>query len=119
MKITISEILRYLALIMVSTILTNCNDHKIKENKVYYTYWNEGNGSNWVLVKDADAKTFKEIKDHPKYSIDKRHVYYKDKILRDADPETFIAILDYYGKDKYFAYEGAMKIIGVDADSFT
>lgn len=116
MNIKTRNILYFLALIVVS-ILTSCNSHDIDGEKVYYVSWNEGSGKNKTLIQGADAETFKELK-HSKYAIDKNNVYYEAGRLRDANPKTFISILDYYGKDNRFAYKGGDKIDGADGKTF-
>lgn len=51
--------------------------------------------------------------------MDKRRICFKNKILKGTGPETFIAILNYYRKGKYFTYKRAMMMIIVEDNSFT
>lgn len=112
-----TKIEKFLTSLATVAILTNCNGHDIDGGKVYYVSWNEGSGRNKVLIKGADPESFKEL-NHEKYGIDKNNVYYEAKKLRDADPNTFVAMLDYYGRDKRFAYKEASKIKGASAKGF-
>ncbi len=107
----------YLLVLAIITILTSCNNHNIDGDKVYYVYWNEGSGKNKILIQGADAETFKEL-EHATYAIDKNFVYYEAGKLKDANPKTFVSILDYYGKDNRFAYNAGTKIEGADGQTF-
>ncbi len=113
-KIKISS---YFLAFVILSILTSCHHHEIDGDNVYYIYWNEGSGKNKILIQGADAKTFREL-EHTKYSIDQNHVYYEAEKLIDADPKTFVSLLNYYGKDARFAYKGAGKIDGADGNTF-
>jgi hypothetical protein len=103
--------------LIISILSAGCNGHEIEQNQVYYVSWNEGSGKNRRLIEGADAATFKEL-DHPRYGIDKNSVYYETRKLADADPDSFVALLDYYGKDKHYAYKGASKIKGASGPTF-
>ncbi len=107
----------YFLVLLIATILMGCNNHDIEGDKVYYVDWNEASGKNKTLIEGADAKTFKEL-EYAKYAIDKNYVYYEAGRLKDANPKTFTAILDYYGKDDKFAYKGNDKIDGANGQSF-
>ena len=96
---------------------SSCAHHDIEDGQVFYVSWNEGSGQSKTLIKGADAQTFKEL-DHPKYAVDKQRVYYEAKVLKDADPQSFVALLDYYGKDHRHAYKGASRIDGAVANTF-
>lgn len=47
----------------------------------------------------ADAETFTYL-GHEYYGKDKERVYYRDKVVYNSDPETFVALSTNYGKDK-------------------
>ena len=111
------KIVHILPLIIITTILTSCNSHEIDGDKVYFVITNEAVGKNKILIRGADAETFKEL-EHSKYGIDKQNVYYEALKLVDADPKTFVALLDNYGKDEKFAYRDAKKINGADSKTF-
>lgn len=107
----------YILALITIIILTGCNSHETNGDRVYYVYWNEARGKNKTLIKGADAETFKEL-EHSEYGIDKNYVYYKAAKLKYANPKTFTSILDYYGKDNRYAYQGSRQIDGADGQTF-
>lgn len=68
------------------------------------------------LAKIVDVATFKFIGES--YSKDKQHVYYKDKLIPDADPETFEIISSQYAKDKNHIYEAGKILPDYSPDHF-
>ena len=104
-------------IIFILMILISCGSHEIDGDKVYYISWNEANGKVKTLIKDADGATFKEL-EHSKYAIDKKNVYYQAGSLKGANPKTFSSLLDYYGKDDKYAYQGGSLIDGAEGKTF-
>lgn len=109
--------MRVVILLLVGFYTSSCAHHDIEDGRVFYVSWNEGSGQRKTLIEGADAPTFKEL-DHPKYAVDKQRVYYEAKALKGADPHSFVALLDYYGKDHRHAYKGASQIDGAVAGTF-
>jgi hypothetical protein len=68
-------------------------------------------------LEGADAETFHEIS--LSYFVDKNHVYYRDKIIKEANPKTFKSIGEhgsYFQDGQNIYYSG--KKIDADPDSF-
>lgn len=109
--------LRVVSLCFVGLFAASCAHHDIENGHVFYVSWNEGNGQSKKLIIGADAQTFTEL-DHPKYAVDNQRVYYEAKLVKGADPQSFVALLDYYGKDKRHAYKEASQIADAAANTF-
>ncbi len=94
--------------ILCILILQSCNDYTIEDNKVYYTYWNEGSGKNKIEIKEADAKSFKtldfECDCSFKFGKDKNHLFIDGIKINNIDPTTFEFIGNYIFRDKNSAY---------------
>jgi hypothetical protein len=94
--------------IIISTlILTSCGpEYKIKNGKVYYSSWNEGSGSNEMLIDSADAKTFREISNDEEIKLakDKSYVFYEYSIITGANPNTFKRVGKYFFTDNSSIY---------------
>jgi len=91
-------------------LLPSCRQgYKIEDGKVYYEYWNEGNGQGEWLLEKADANTF-QIVDFVncdcsfKFGKDINHLYINGKIIENIDPLTFRFIGNYIFSDKDSAY---------------
>jgi len=52
------------------------------------------------------------------WATDKKHCYYCNERLTDADRETFIVLNYIFAKDKYNVWESGKKVKGVDAETF-
>lgn len=117
MKIQTLSAFYKLMLSVLATVFTCCNGYKIESDEVYFVDWNEARGKKKVLIRGADAKTFKAL-DQSRYAIDKNSVYYEEKKLAGADPKTFVSLPSYYGKDKHYAFRGASKIEGANGETF-
>lgn len=105
-------------LFIIIFYLTGCNvGYEVKDGKVFYNTWNEGSGSLHTLIRGADSKTLTMLK-HTSYAKDKNYAYYKGKIIKGADPETFESILDYYSKDFHYAFYQDKLLDNSDANSF-
>lgn len=89
--------------------------------------WLYGTGFHMKVIKmDADQATFSVISDG--YGKDKNHIYYSDKIIVDADSESFVllnkstypleGISSWYAKDVNDAYYRSSAISGADIKSF-
>lgn len=56
---------------------------------------------------------------HYDYTIDKRYVYYRGVVIRDADPRSFQDLGDGYAKDSRYVYYNGQRLQGVNPQSFT
>lgn len=95
------------------------------KNYVYYKYvCNIGSGrpvyaEMYFLIKDADPKTFKVMK-NKNFSYDQHNVYYQGVVLPDADLKTFKPFSSTkYSKDAKHIYFENKKLDGADINSFT
>lgn len=68
------------------------------------------------LVSLIDIESFEFIGES--YSKDKNHVYYKDKLIPEADPETFEILSTRYAKDKNHIYEAGEILPGYTPETF-
>ena len=88
-------------------ILYSCNsEYEIQDEDVYYRFWSfEQGGWNDLILENADVKSFKTIntKDNL-YGKDSIYVYFNNKIVPGADPQTFKYISNGYAIDKNRAY---------------
>ena len=64
----------------------------------------------------VDADSFQLLR--YSYSKDKNHIYYEDKIIKDADPETFEIIDYFYAKDKHRVYKFEKELRGYKPNEF-
>ncbi len=84
-----------------------------------------------VLIRDADARTFKllneyrfedEVRPRAFYAQDANKVYYKGKVIAEADSDTFklypARYYDEYARDKAHVYYNGEVIPGADVVSF-
>lgn len=92
--------------------------YEIREDKVYYNGWNEGQGKYSYLIEGADSKTFTAIK-NSEYGKDKIYVYHRETVLKDADPKSFEIISVYYCKDANHVYFQDTLMEGADSKSFS
>lgn len=88
-------------------LLASCSSkYKIKDEKVYYSYFSFGTGG-WknVIVNGADNDSFAIIKGGEYlYGKDNYNVYFKNEIIPGADPKTFRLIEKGYAVDYKRAY---------------
>ena len=78
-------------------------EYIIKNNSVYLKGWNEGSGNYERLVKNADAKTFENLKFkgiNGVFGKDKKTVFFDGEIVENCDPKSFTFIGNYLFKDK-------------------
>jgi len=74
-----------------------------------------------VKIPNTDPQTFKVLTGSDKYSnftINNNIVYYTGLKIPDADATSFVAIGEFYGKDKNFAYFKTRKVPGADVATF-
>lgn len=88
--------LYYPSIIAIRVKNITCDDLKIL-SAAYISYRNQVFVSS-VLIEGADADTFFNYPDSM-YSKDKNSVYYRDRIVRKANPETFEIISPQFQKD--------------------
>ncbi len=90
---------KYLILLIVFVLLTNCrSDYEEKNGKIYFNWIHGGNFTKEeTLVKDADAESFETIKHNVKLKLgkDKNYVFYKAQKIKGTDPKTFVQVKDY------------------------
>lgn len=65
-----------------------------------------------------DAKTYEPVGDSKTFFRDRTNVYYYSRKVEGADPNTFTALSDVYGKDARAAFWTTKKIEGVDPETF-
>jgi len=70
------------------------------------------------IIKKADPATFKKL-GHSDYSIDKSKVFCKDRLLNDADKNSFSIINTLYAKDTNFVYKNCNTLNEIDSATFT
>ena len=99
--------------------ITGCSSGYVVENgNVYYVIWNEGQGKVEKKL-NADTKSFTAL-DRSKYlwAKDKSSVFYKGRLVPNADPDSFTILNNYYAKDKNNVFGGCKLIPDVDIKSF-
>jgi len=106
-----------ISVLLIILFLTACSGYKVKDNKVYWKYWNEGSGSGEKLIVKADAASFTAM-EHDAYGKDKNQAYYQGNLIQDIDAESFKSIYRYYAIDKYRAYMGKDIIKNADGATF-
>ena len=121
-----------LFILLASFCITSCGDgYIIDKNNVYYiiikpTSFAEHGGHGYkILLKNADADSFEELE--VGYGKDKKNVYLKGKLIKNADPETF-EIIDFvnensygdknYSKDKNYVFFYGEQIQNANAKTF-
>lgn len=90
------------------------------DGKWSYVWWNTAHGRN-VKKLGADAGTFQILGDED-YAKDSRRVFYRGRVIKDADPSTFEILLDTtyanYAKDKTHVYLEGYPVFGADPATF-
>lgn len=84
-------------------------------NKIYEKYGGFKRHHESYLIEEADANSFellKPIKRPNKFFVmswarDKHHVFNREKIIENADPETVVVLNQYHAKDKYHYIMGS------------
>ena len=97
-------------------LLTGCSGYEVRDEQVYWTYWNEGTG-NGERELNADHKTFK-ILEHNRYAKDEFRVFYQGSEVKGADAESFKSVWEFYGVDKSHAFYGEKLILNSIGSSF-
>ena len=73
--------------------------------------------NNWYYgvtkIKNADYKSFKEIKGSLTFAKDKYNVFYKEKIIEGADKKTFEPMEGKFSKDKFGFFYKEQRLEGV------
>ena len=96
-------------------------NYVIQGQKVYFQIDNKRGvlQTKKLLVKEADAATFKVIPGALNYGMDKSSVFRDGEKIEDADLESF-TVLDknQYSKDKDHVYYYGMKMEGADPKTF-
>ena len=93
--------------IILTLLFFACNsEYELQDDKVYYRFWSfEQGGWHAWLLEQADVKSFITIdtKDNL-YGKDKSNVFFKNKIIPGADPNTFKPIKKGYAIDAKRVY---------------
>ena len=123
-------------LLSLLTIFLSCTDtinRKIgscylqEDGMIKYLKKDETGAVDTVALKDANTAFFELIHDEMPgdecvngniWAKDKLHVWYKNKILPGAHPETFTLLENGYAKDKEHAYFYDQLLVNVDISSF-
>ena len=109
--------------IFISTLNFSCrglitpkSSYTIESKKVYYRN---------LEVVGANSASFKNISfikdscEYRDYAKDKNYVYYKEKRVEDADPNTFTMVDQGYYKDKKYLYFAGKRLEGSDSSKKT
>lgn len=88
----------------VSSFDGNGMDYGKDKNNHYY---------NVTIVKDADYKSFKEIKGYINFAKDKYNVFYEDKIIKGADKKSFEPLKNGFSKDKFGYFYKEQRLEGI------
>ena len=99
----------HIIIFLLISFLTSCRrGYTLEGGKVYYEYWNEGNGQGKRLIESADAQTFQELEFNCDcdfdFGKDKSHLYIDGELIGSIDPQTFKFIGNYIFRDKDSAY---------------
>lgn len=101
--------------------------YSIREGKVFFKDINPLRKNELIELSQASAKHFRLIPDEsgniapadmPR-AADNMNVYYKDLILKGADPHTFTLLKDGFSKDADNVFFKDKTLAGADANSFT
>lgn len=79
----------FISLLFVGLLLTACNSegkYEVKNGTVYYTYWTFSFGTQEHELPEVDAASFESIEDW--LGRDNSHVWFKDQLVKGADPAT-------------------------------
>jgi hypothetical protein len=120
-----------LLMVLVLLFISCTSNYKIEGNTVYYQYCNipfaehDGGSNDKVVLINADASSFKTLNNS--YGSDKQNVYYYEKRIADANPQSFeiIAFKNTneankfaYSKDKNYVFRYGIKINGANPKTF-
>lgn len=75
------------------------------KNNIYYDV---------TIVKNADYKSFKEIKGYISFAKDKYNVFYEDKMIEGADIKSFEPLKNGFSKDKYGYFYKEQRLEGIN-----
>lgn len=112
----------YYLILFLLFFLTSCSigdGFRIEGNQVIFERpWNTGHGTQIIKV-NADVKSFETLGDNNLvWARDKNYVFNEHHILKFLDRNSFEAINNYLGKDKYSVVCGLKLIEEADALSF-
>ncbi len=92
-----------LILSTIVLIVTGCKNYDVRNDGVYYIFWNEAVGKGERLIEDADPKTFETLSNND-YGKDIKCVFYKGNQISGANPNSFELIKGGYAIDDTRAY---------------
>lgn len=75
------------------------------KNNIYYDV---------TIVKNADYKSFKEIKGSISFAKDKYNIFYEGKIIEGADIKSFEPLKNGFSKDKYGYFYNEQRLEGIN-----
>lgn len=106
------------ALIAAAAVCAACTEHyDIGKQQVSWNSWNEGSGSSSRPLTQADRSTFQILRGGF-YAKDSSRVFFKGRLVPDANAGTFVAFDQNYAKDGRNAFYYGQRIEGVDAATF-
>lgn len=105
--------------LMLSFCLLSCHTgYKKIDGEWSYVTWDEGHGRR-VHDLAVDNSTFSILKNKA-YAKDKDHVFYKGKIIPDADPTSYNLLeREFFAKDKNHVFLFYYKLEGANPETFT
>jgi len=86
------------------------------KNNVYPVWGEEFSNKCSQAIKYADSETF-EVLGENRYAKDKQRVYFRNRVVHGADPETFVNFYATYAKDKNGVYCRG-EILEIDSKTF-
>ncbi|MFH1533577.1 MAG: DKNYY domain-containing protein [Nitrospirota bacterium] len=96
------------------------NFYSRDENHVYYEYTFPDPSVN--RIEEADPVTFEVLVEDSssmyQYAIDKNHLYLRDRIIENANANTFAVLENGYSRDHKSVFWEEIQIVGADPESF-
>ncbi|TRX35332.1 hypothetical protein FNW52_11470 [Flavobacterium sp. ZT3R18] len=118
-------------MVLVLLFISCTSNYKIEGDRVYYQFYcisfaeHDGGRINKTALKNVDASSFKSLDNS--YGSDKSNVYYYEKKIIDANPQSFEIILFEdandsnsfaYSKDENYVFRYGIKINGANPKTF-
>jgi hypothetical protein len=116
-----NKVLKISACIFFGTVMIACEGkYKKKHGKMYYSYWASAGNQVEYEVEGADLKSFKVLESLPVkiYAADKNHVYWRGRVIENADGATFRPLNREYSVDGKHIFNGAKVLSTSDPQTF-
>lgn len=108
---------RTIFVIFVTFLSVGCrSNYSVVDGKVLWNDWNEATGFFEVEVKGADHRTFTAL-ERGDYGKDKKHVYFQERQVKDANPSSFVTLKSNYAKDTKSVFYAGNRIEDADPES--